>query len=193
MDNIDEIRPDFLIIDSSAYPRHWKIIVQFVRESGDMENPISVVLFRDAKWTSEDKNKALFLGVDLVLSVDFENRSENDEFRSLLMRKLPQTTSFWEKTERNMGLVFTNPMTGMLITGNIAGLTTESVSFSPRVSALTETIPLGVELYACSLRVGENILSPTLRLRNRDSVLHFDFVSFPGKEEIIFQNYIELQ
>ena len=31
MDNVEEIKPDFIVVSSVEYPRHWKTLVQYVK------------------------------------------------------------------------------------------------------------------------------------------------------------------
>ena len=44
LDNIEEIRPDLIVVSSSEYPRHWKTLVQFVK-SGIGGDDIDIYLY----------------------------------------------------------------------------------------------------------------------------------------------------
>lgn len=62
LDNIEEISPDFCIVSVSDYPRHWKIISQFVK-SEILRNNCKVILFSPEKLSDEENKKAEELGI----------------------------------------------------------------------------------------------------------------------------------
>ena len=62
LDNIEEIRPDLIVVSSSEYPRHWKTLVQFVK-SGIGGDNVDIYLYEPTPVSSEDEEKAKILGV----------------------------------------------------------------------------------------------------------------------------------
>ena len=62
LDNIEEIRPDCIVVSSSEYPRHWKTLVQFVK-SGIGGDEVEVYLYEPNPMSSEDEEKAHILGI----------------------------------------------------------------------------------------------------------------------------------
>lgn len=62
LDNIEEIRPDCIVVSSSEYPRHWKTLVQFVK-SGIGGDQVDVYLYEPNPMSSEDEEKARILGI----------------------------------------------------------------------------------------------------------------------------------
>ena len=62
LDNIEEIRPDLIVVSSSEYPRHWKTLVQFVK-SGIGGDNVDIYLYKPTPVSSEDEEKAKILGV----------------------------------------------------------------------------------------------------------------------------------
>ena len=62
LDNIEEIRPDCVIVSSSEYPRHWKTLVQFLK-SGIGGEKIGIYLYEPNPLSEEDQKKAVTLGV----------------------------------------------------------------------------------------------------------------------------------
>ncbi len=62
LDNIEEIRPDCIVVSSSEYPRHWKTLVQFVK-SGIGGDEVEVYLYEPNPMSSEDEEKARILGI----------------------------------------------------------------------------------------------------------------------------------
>lgn len=80
LDNIEEIRPDLIVVSSSEYPRHWKTLVQFVK-SGIGGDDVEIYLYEPTPVSEEDQEKAKVLGVTGCFS-------EFDEFGKMV---LPQT------------------------------------------------------------------------------------------------------
>ena len=62
LDNIEEIRPDCIVVSSSEYPRHWTTLVQFVK-SGIGGDEVEVYLYEPNPMSSEDEEKARILGI----------------------------------------------------------------------------------------------------------------------------------
>jgi hypothetical protein len=192
MDNIEEVDPDVIIIDAGAFPRHWKSFVQFIRETRRGKH-CPVILIKGKSFSSIDKNKAVFLGVDAVVSDSFTGKGEIANIQSIINSSIPDGERKLkienDTGEARFGLLVTHPITGVLLSGAVNAVSEEGIIFYPDHPALAETIPLRAELYACSFRAGDMILSPVLRLVKRDTNLYFVFVSFPGSEQVIFNNY----
>ena len=62
LDNIEEIRPDLIVVSSSEYPRHWKTLVQFVK-SGIGGDDVQIYLYEPNPISDEDQEKAKILGI----------------------------------------------------------------------------------------------------------------------------------
>ena len=56
LDNIEEIQPDVIILNSSEYPRLWKTLVQFVK-SGIGGNNVKIYLYEEKPLSEEDQKK----------------------------------------------------------------------------------------------------------------------------------------
>ena len=73
LDNIEEIRPDVIVLSSSEYPRHWKTLVQFVK-SGIGGDKVDIFLYEPNPVSDEDKEKIKLLGITGVFeSLDDES------------------------------------------------------------------------------------------------------------------------
>jgi hypothetical protein len=192
MDNIEEIGPDVIIIDSGAFPRHWKSFVQFIRET-EREKPRPVILVKGKSFSSAEHDKAVFLGVDAAVSETLADPRDIAAIQSIINAALPDSghkLALKNDADRGrFGLLFTHPITGALLSGKVKAVSEEGLLFYPDRPSLAETIPLHAELYACSFRSGDTILSPVLRLVKRGAGLSFVFVSFPGNEQVIFNHY----
>ncbi len=77
LDNIEEIRPDLIVVSSSEYPRHWKTLVQFVK-SGIGGDDVEIYLYEPTPVSDEDQEKARVLGVTGCFS-------EFDEFGKMVL------------------------------------------------------------------------------------------------------------
>ena len=81
LDNIDEIDPDLIFINATEYPRHWKILCQYVR---GLDKTPKIVLFTSIPFTNEDKEKAECLKVESIVnsSEDLEEVCTLDDIYS---------------------------------------------------------------------------------------------------------------
>jgi len=72
LDNIEEIRPNCIVVSSSEYPRHWKTLVQFVK-SGIGGDDVAIYLYEPKPLSKEDEEKARILGItDYFTSLEAE-------------------------------------------------------------------------------------------------------------------------
>ncbi|MCF0241199.1 MAG: hypothetical protein HUK25_01090 [Treponema sp.] len=78
LDNIEEIRPDLVVVSTSEYPRHWKTLTQFIT-SGIGGDKTSVILYTQNSLSDEDKLKAETLGVKGYFENTFEDGLNNLE------------------------------------------------------------------------------------------------------------------
>ncbi len=97
LDNIEEISPDFCIVSVPDYPRHWKILAQFVK-NGFLRKPCKVILFSSEKLSEEENKKAEELGISGMI----ENLDE-DGIKNLLelLNSKNNDENPEEKTEDN--------------------------------------------------------------------------------------------
>jgi hypothetical protein len=65
MDNIEEIDPDLIFINAEEYPRHWKILCQYV--AGINKFP-KIVLYSSRNFKDEENEKAKLLNIDSVIN-----------------------------------------------------------------------------------------------------------------------------
>lgn len=91
MDNIEEIDPDLIFINAEEYPRHWKVLCQYV--AGLNKNP-KIVLYSSSVLNDEDKNKAKILNIDSVI-----NSSEDLQEICTLEEICPTTTESEQEIE----------------------------------------------------------------------------------------------
>ena len=136
LDNIEEIRPDLIVVSSSEYPRHWKTLVQFVK-SGIGGDDIQIYLYEPNPISAEDEEKAKILGVTGCFSKfeEFEELVAPAEEKSKDER-LPETVEGpVEKPEDtsipNTGhFMFTHPKSKKFISGKFFDYNGKTLSCS---------------------------------------------------------------
>jgi hypothetical protein len=195
MDNVDEIDPAGIIISARDFPRHWKILVQFVRTQRSREE-CPIIVLRGENFPLEESSKAFFLGVSGIVSEALETREEIDRLQAILGRYIPleerrKSRRFYSGPWNRFGFLVFNPLTGTIIPGEIKNLSATGLSFLPVNPAMTKDITLNMELPECSLRAGKDILSPVCRLVRTGRIISLEFISFPENEREILEKYLE--
>ncbi|MDR0452253.1 MAG: hypothetical protein LBH15_04355 [Treponema sp.] len=66
MDNIEEVDPHAMVVSACDFPRHWKTIVQYVRQERSKRRCPIIVLHGD-NFGADDAAKAHFIGVNAVV------------------------------------------------------------------------------------------------------------------------------
>ena len=85
MDNIDEVAPHAIIISARDFPRHWKIMVQFVHNQRP-KNDCPIIILRGDQFSVEEASKASFLGVSGIVTERLENLAEIEQLQRILTR-----------------------------------------------------------------------------------------------------------
>jgi DNA-binding response OmpR family regulator len=195
MDNVDEIDPSAIIISARDFPRHWKILVQFVRSQRSKEDCPIVILKRE-DFPLEESSKAFFLGVSGIITEALENPEEVDRLQGILSRYIPveekrKTRRHYAGSGKRFGLLIVNPAGGTIVPGEVKTISAAGLSFLPENPAMTRDMTLNMELPECSLRAGDAILSPVCRLARTGRIISLEFVSFPGGEQKTLETYLE--
>jgi hypothetical protein len=195
MDNVDEVDPAAIIISARDFPRHWKILVHFIRSQRPKETCPIIVLKGD-NFPLEETSKAFFLGVSGVVSESLEKPAEIDRLQGILGRYISlnekrKSHRFPVSAENRFGFIILNPVSRVIIPGEVKTVSITGISFSPANSSMTNNITLNMELPENSLRAGDAILSPICRLVRTGRIISLEFVSFPGGEEKILEKYLE--
>lgn len=95
LDNIEEIKPDLVLVSAEEYPRHWKTLVQFLK-SGLGGEHIAVYLYQGSPLKDDESEKAKALGITGFI------KSFSDDQKDLLKESICNFFEIVEnKTERN--------------------------------------------------------------------------------------------
>jgi len=195
MDNIDEIDPAAIIISARDFPRHWKILVQFIRAERAKE-VCPIILLKGENFSIEEASKASFLGVSGLVTEALDKPSEISRLQGILGRYMPvaekrRSHRFYAEPWQRFGFVFINPKGNCLVTGEVKDISLGGLSFLPDNSSSIKDINLNTELDECSLRTGDSILSPRCRLAKTGRVISMEFLSFPDGEWETLNVYID--
>ncbi len=88
LDNIDEIKPDAVVVNSIDYPRHWKTLVQYMHSMHERVTSIFVIV---PKEIDEDEQKKLDALKVTCVHDDFNHTNEGDKILELLKAQ-PENT-----------------------------------------------------------------------------------------------------
>ena len=195
MDNVDEIDPAGIIISAKDFPRHWKTMVRFVRYFRPLKD-CPIVILKGENFPEEEVNKAMSLEVNGLILESLDNPAETEKIQTLLARYVAVDDKRINRRYRpenwsNIGFVFSHPVDEKLITGIVKTVSATGISFEPDHPGLVESLKTGAEVNSCSLRVGENILSPVCTVRRADGIVSMEFLSFPGAEKETLDIYLE--
>ena len=120
LDNIEEIRPDCIVVSSSEYPRHWKTLVQFVK-SGIGGDEVEVYLYEPNPMSSEDEEKARVLGItDYFTSLEpgvLEGIFGKTEEHLPTVENIVQSEPEKEEEKNEGHYMFTHPVSGKYVSG----------------------------------------------------------------------------
>ncbi|MDR0290456.1 MAG: PilZ domain-containing protein [Treponema sp.] len=194
MDNIDEVDPEAIIISARDFPRHWKLLMQFIRSERSKE-VCPIIILKGENFNSEETSKAFFLGANGVFADTLENREDVDRLKNALDRYAPtngdKKRHFFVEPWHRIGLLIANFSGKSIFTADVKTISANGLSFSPLSPLPANAVLLNRELRECSLRTGSAILSPVCRITGAGNNISLEFVSFPNDERKILNQYLE--
>ena len=195
MDNIDEVNPSAIIISARDFPRHWKILVQFVRNERSKE-ACPIIILKGTNFNTEETSKALFLGVNGIVADTLGNQEDIDQMKNILGHSSPvheekENRNFAVEPWNHVGFLTADLSGKSIIAANVNSISAAGLSFSPIPALPPKSVKVDKELHECSLRTGDSILSPVCRITDTESDITLEFVSFPANERQIFDQYLE--
>jgi hypothetical protein len=195
MDNLDEIDPACIIISTDDFPRHWKALVQFVRCERSKER-CPIILLKETDFSQEEASKAFFIGTSSIIAGDLSRSPVMDRLQGILERYLDILDKRKARRYRagawtRFGFYLAHPVSKVIITTTVKTLSSTGISLEPDNPGLTEDLAKGVELHECSLRVGNDIISPICRLLRKKPDMAMEFIFLSKVEQIILDNYLE--
>ncbi len=195
MDNIDEINPDAILISAEDFPRHWKTLVQFVRNEHPRDK-LSIVLLKGEHFAYEEAAKAAHIGVNGIVDETLSTEEERERLKGILGRHIPvmeqrHSSRFIPNVHDRIAFIFTQAKDGTIIFGNVESFSHSGLLFKPRNPSHCNDLVLESKLSHCSLRLGDNILSPICKLIRNGRMLAIEFISFLPGEQHILEQYLD--
>jgi len=190
IDNIDEVDPAAIVISAREFPRHWKILVQFVRNERSKE-ACPIIILKGESFSAEETSKAFFLGVNGVISDTLEREEEIYRLKNILKASATEKEQpFLVEPWNRIGLLIAGLSGRSFVIGDVKTISSNGLSFIPEAPPV-KTVELNKELKECSLRAGDAILSPVCRVTGTEKNISLEFVSFPDDEQQTFDRYLE--
>ncbi|MCL2190609.1 MAG: PilZ domain-containing protein [Treponema sp.] len=199
MDNLDEISPSAIVVSARDFPRHWKILVQFVRSERSRE-ACPIILLKGGTFSTEETAKAFFLGVNGVLDDALESPEKLNRLQNILGRHVPvhekrKHHRYLVEPWHRVGFLVANFSGKGIVQGTVQNISAGGLSFMPANCQPPEEPPeeasVNEAFKECSLRVGDAILSPVCRLVRTGKIVSMEFISFPKGEQRVLERFLE--
>jgi hypothetical protein len=175
MDNIDEIDPDVVLFSAVDYPRHWKTFLNFLRGTRARERAVFVLLTGE-DLSYEEASKAQHLGVNGIVHENLKDKQEIGRLRELVVRyknvnETRQDRRLVPGRADTVGFMFSHPETLQAVIGTVQDISASGLRFAPFQPAAVDDIRPKEILELCSLRLGQEVISPTCEVvRNEDTI-----------------------
>ena len=195
MDNIDEVDPSGIIISAKDFPRHWKVLVSFVRYER-LKEQCPIIILKENDFPLEEASKAFFIGVSGIVAEDMSRPSEVDRLQSILGRYMQLEDKRRAKRYRveswvPIGFCITNPGTRAINTATVKTISSTGISFDPDDLRQVENLLEEEEIPECSLKIGKDIITPICRVIRKEPSFSMEFIFLSGEEQIMLENFLE--
>jgi AmiR/NasT family two-component response regulator len=193
LDNICEIEPDAVFISAADFPRHWKVIAQFIRSYAERDRTI-VVLLTNERFTAQDADKAIHIGVQAMIDESVRKGDDSERIAGIFSRYKPtadlrETFEYHDIGER-ASFLFTNPITETIITGKVEGVTKSEIMFRPDAPSATADLAVGDVLDQCSLKLDAEVIQAKCLVTRNGNVMHLDFQAMAEKDRLALERFI---
>ena len=179
LDNLPEIAPDAVVIDTVDFPRHWKVITQYLRYNTS-KNDIVVILIVNDFFSALEADKALKAGVQGIVNVDASSDSIVKNAENILAKY--KSTTFKRRwrvgqaswfQDRECAFLFIEPVKGCIVTGKVKDMNENSLLFIP--DSEVENLEVGTVLANCSLKLENMILTPKMHVVELANYINLEF------------------
>lgn len=168
LDNIDEISPHLVIVDAESFPRLWKVFVQFIICDPKFEKTLFVLISKNEQ-SDDEQEKMEQLGIKRMISSDL---SETD--KKVLYNLLTQNNLISERDATTF--IFSHPVSDVIITGQIISMFSSVIIFEPEKKELTKDIKPGTIIKSCTLKIGQAVTEPIVKVLKNDSSIQFQIL-----------------
>jgi len=195
MNNYEEIEPEIVIFNSTDYPRHWKIANNFLKHDIPHINPVFFLMINEI-FPMEEVCKAVYLGIDAIISDEYESENYLEHIENLIGRFYSsqisiKTPLLLESPENRIDFMFMNPENFQLATGSLSELSLSGAGFKPDDPETVFPLAKGTILENCSLSTDEGIITIKAEIVNNSGIMDLSFLSFSENGEDLLENYIK--
>lgn len=186
LDNIEEIRPDAVLISARDFPRHWKTIVQFIRSDTSRDETI-IILLVTSRFSTDDADKAIHIGVQAMIQEEGSTPADEKILQDIFSRYRFVDGS---RTERILNVLrdktsfmFTNPLNDTIITGKVENLFADEIRFKPDAPAAVSDLSEGEPVEEGILKIGENVFNLHCRVKKNGPLMTLQILG--NSEELV--------
>jgi hypothetical protein len=176
LDNLEEVQPSIILYDLQDFPRHWKILIKYLREERT-KNEVVFLLVCHGPPPLEEANKALYLGVNGILQDNGSVEILAKNIREVFLRY----GTFEVETESRvpvegadvpLAFLFRHPRDKHLVTGTIVKYDGQWATFKPDFPHEVADLSEGEILAGGSLRLAENLVTLDATILKNSGQLH---------------------
>ena len=192
MDNIDEISPQIIIISAADFPRHWKVLLQFLNGFAQ-EIHIPVILLKNRFFSETEADKALFLKVKAIVEDSLEGESLR-QITEIILRYKPEALSLTDKAvcptkEMPVQCIFSNPINNQIITGQVTSISLKEIFFTPDSFFAAKGMEMPVEI-AVLLKIDNKKISCRARAVLQGKHLRITFAENNKENLEVIEEYL---
>ena len=167
LDNLEETRPSIVLYDLQDFPRHWKILVKYLREEF-RKDEVVFLLVSQGPPPLEEANKALFLGVNGILRYGDDPEALARNIRDVFLRygtfeveDIPeaQKSGAASGPQAPLAFLFRHPRRKHLVTGMLLKYDGRKGTFRPDFAHEVADLSEGEILAGGSLRVNDALVT----------------------------------
>ena len=165
LDNLEETHPSIVLYDLQDFPRHWKILVKYLREESPKDEVI-FLLVSNGPAPLEEANKALFLGVNGILQYNGDSEALARNIREVFLRygtfevETSDAKPLAEaRNPASLPFLFRHPRRKNLVTGVLVKYDGQRATFKPDFPHEVADLSEGQDLAGGSLRIAENLVT----------------------------------
>lgn len=180
LDNVDEIAPDAVFISAGDFPRHWKTIVQYIRSDTGKDRTVIVLLVTD-RFTAEDADKAVHIGVQAIVGESMTGGNDVPRLVEVFSRYryvgVETHPRVCDAVGERMVLMFTNPLSDMIITGKLDSVSATTLMFRPDSPSAVADLSPGERIAQCTLMIDGVEFTPACVVRKTGNFMILDLVN----------------
>lgn len=184
LDNLQETHPSIVLYDLQDFPRHWKILVKYLREEFSKEEVI-FLLVSNGPPALEEANKALFLGVNGILQYPGDAPALARNIREVFLRYgtfdvETATRSGRGPAEAPMAFLFRHPRRKHLVTGMLLKYDGERATFKADFAHEIADLDDGESLLGGSLRMADSLKTVDATILKNNGQLQLSIQTVEG-------------